>query len=71
MSILSGFLVVVVGIEAFVFASPPDLPTWGLAVAGVGFLKESRGSKRIGVFVLLGAGSLICAVGLLRAFHIF
>jgi hypothetical protein len=71
MSILFGLLAVVFGVGAFAFANPAGVPIFGLAFAAAGFLRESRGSKRMGVFILLGVGSLICAVGLLRAFHIF
>jgi hypothetical protein len=71
MSIFFGLLAVVFGIGAFAFANPAGVPVFGLAFAAAGFLRESRGSKRMAVFILLGAGSLICAVGLLRAFHIF
>jgi hypothetical protein len=70
MSIFFGLLALVFGVGTFVFANPAGVPIFGLAFAAAGFLRESRGSKRIGVFLLLGAGSLVCAVGLLRAFHI-
>ena len=71
MSIFFGLLAVVFGIGAFVFADPVGVPVFGLAFAAAGFLRESRGSKRMAVFVLLGAGSMICAVGVMRSFHIF
>jgi hypothetical protein len=71
MSIFFGLLAVVFGIGAFAFANPAGVPVFGLAFAAAGFLRESRGSKRMAVFILLGAGSLICAVGMLRAFHVF
>ena len=71
MSIFFGLLAVVFGIGAFAFANPAGVPVFGLAFAAAGFLRESRGSKRMAGFILLGAGSLICAVGLSRAFHIF
>ena len=71
MSIFFGLLAVVFGIGAFAFADPVGVPVFGLAFAAAGFLREFRGSKRMAVFVLLGAGSLICAVGVLRSFHIF
>jgi len=70
MSIFFGLLAVVFGIGAFAFADPVGVPVFGLAFAAAGFLRESRGSKRMAVFVLLGVGSLICAIGLLRSFHI-
>ena len=70
MSIFFGLLAVVFGIGAFAFANPAGVPVFGLAFAAAGFLRESRGSKRVAVFVLLGAGTLICAVGVLRSFHV-
>jgi hypothetical protein len=71
MSIFFGVLAVVFGVGAFAFADPVGVPVFGLAFAAAGFLRESRGSKRMAVFILLGAGTLICAVGLLRSFHVF
>ena len=71
MSIFFGLLAVVFGIGALVFADPVGVPVFGLAFAAAGFLRESRGSKRMAVFVLLGAGSMICVVGVMRSFHIF
>ena len=71
MSIFFGLLAVVFGVGAFAFANPAGVPIFGLAFAAAGFLREFRGSKRMVVFILLGAGSLICAVGVLRSFHIF
>jgi hypothetical protein len=60
----------VFGIGAFAFADPVGVPVFGLAFAAAGFLREFRGSKRLFVFILLGAGTLICAVGILRSFHL-
>jgi hypothetical protein len=71
MSIFYGVLAVVSGIGGFVFADPAGVPVFGLAFAAAGFMRESRGSRRAGVFALLGVGSLICVVGLLRSFHVF
>jgi hypothetical protein len=70
MSILFGFLAIALGVGTFAFADPAGVPVCGLAFAGAGFLRESRGRKRMPVFVMLGVGTLICTVGLLRAFHI-
>jgi hypothetical protein len=70
MSILFGVLAVVFGVGTFAFADPAGVPIFGLAFAAAGFLRESRARKRMPVFILLGAGTLICTVGLLRAFHI-
>jgi hypothetical protein len=71
MSILFGILAVVFGIGAFAFADPVGVPIFGLAFAAAGFLRESRGSERAAVLILLCMGTLICAVGLLRSFHLF
>ena len=86
MSILFGLLAVISGIAAFAFANPAGLPVFGLAFAAAGYLREyrgsqraavlgdfvkSRGPQRMPVYALLGVGSLICAVGVLRSFHIF
>jgi hypothetical protein len=70
MSIFSGLLAVAFGFGAFVFANPAGVPVFGLAFAAAGFLRESRGSKRMSVFVLLGAGTLICTLGTFRSFHL-
>jgi hypothetical protein len=70
MSICFGFLAALFGVGAFAFTNPAGVPVFGLAFAAAGFLRESRGSKRIAVFALLGAGACICAVGLLRSFQI-
>ena len=70
MSIFFGVLALVFGIGAFAFADPVGVPVFGLAFAEAGFLREFRGSKRLFVFILLGAGTLICAVGILRSFHL-
>jgi hypothetical protein len=70
MSIFFGILSVVFGVGAFAFANPAGVPIFGLAFAAAGFLRESRGGKQMLVFVLLGAGALICTVGLLHSFHI-
>lgn len=70
MSIFFGVLALVFGIGAFAFADPVGVPVFGLAFAAAGFLREVRGSKRMVVFILLGAGTLICAVGILRSFHL-
>jgi hypothetical protein len=67
MSIFFGLLAVVFGVGAFAFGNPAGVPIFGLAFAGAGFLRESRGKKRMAVFVLLGAGTLICIVGTLRS----
>ena len=71
MSIFFGLLAVVFGVGAFAFANPAGVPIFGLAFAAAGLLREFRGSKRMGIFILLGTGSLICAVSVLRSFHIF
>jgi hypothetical protein len=70
MSIFFGVLAVVFGIGTFAFVNPAGVPVFGLAFAAAGFLRESRGSKRMAVFILLGAGTLICAFGTLRSFHL-
>jgi hypothetical protein len=70
MSIFYGLLAVVFGIGAFAFANPAGVPVFGLLFAAAGFFREIRGTKRMIVFILLGAGSLICAVGVLRSFHL-
>jgi len=70
MSILFGVLALLFGIGAFAFMNPAGVPVFGLAFAATGFLRESRGSKRLAVFILLGAGTLVCAVGTLRSLHI-
>ena len=69
MSIFFGVLSVLSGLGAFAFASPAGVPVFGLAFAAAGSLREFRGRKRIAVFLLLGVGSLICAVGTLRSLH--
>jgi hypothetical protein len=71
MSVLFGVLAVVFGIGAFAFADPVGVPIFGLAFAAAGFLREPRESKRVAVMILIGAGTLICSVGLLRSFHLF
>jgi hypothetical protein len=71
MSIFFGLLAIVFGVGAFAFVNPAGVPILGLAFAAAGWLREFRGSKRVAVLILLGTGSLICAVGVLRSFHIF
>jgi hypothetical protein len=70
MSVFFGLLAVAFGVGTFAFADPAGVPIFGLAFAAAGFLRESRGGKRMAVFVLLGVGTLICAVGALRSFHL-
>jgi len=70
MSIFFGILTVAFGVGAFAFANPAGVPVFGLAFAAAGFLREFRSTKRMAVFVLLGAGTLICVVGTLRSFHL-
>ena len=70
MSILFGIVALVFGSGSFAFGNPAGVPVFGLAFAAAGFLRESRARKRTGVFVLLSAASLICAVGTLRSFEL-
>jgi hypothetical protein len=69
MSVFFGILAFVFGVGAFAFSNPVGVPVFGLAFAAAGFLRESRGGKRTAVYILLGTGTLICAVGVLRSFH--
>ncbi len=69
MSIFFGILAVLFGAGAFAFANPAGVPVFGLAFAAAGFLRESRGSKRLAVFILLGVGVLLCVIGTLRSLH--
>lgn len=70
MSIIFASLALLLGLGAFAFANPAGVPISGLAFAAAGFLRESRRNKRIAVFILLGVGALICALGTLRSFRL-
>jgi hypothetical protein len=51
---------VLLGAMSLGFLNPAGVPIIGLAFAAVGFLRESRESKRILVFLLLAVGVLLC-----------
>jgi hypothetical protein len=69
MSALFGIFAILLGVAAFMFTNPAGVPIFGLAFGAAGFLRESRGSKRAGIFILLSLGTLISSAGILRSFH--
>ena len=52
---------IIFGAGSFAFGNPAGMPVLGLAFAAAGFLRESRSSKRLFVFVLLAVGVVLCA----------
>jgi hypothetical protein len=68
-----GIVSVLLGAMSLGFQNPAGIPVIGLAFAAVGFLRESRESKRVGVFALLAVGAVLCGyatfISLGRAGH--
>ena len=60
MPLFDGVVSIVLGAMSLGFLNPAGVPVVGLAFAAVGFLRESRESKRIFVFVLLAVGAVLC-----------
>ena len=60
MPLFDGTVSVLLGALSLGFLNPAGVPVVGLAFAAVGFLRESRESMRIFVFVLLSVGALLC-----------
>ena len=58
--LFDGVVSIVLGSMSLGFLNPAGVPVVGLAFAAVGFLRESRESKRIFVFVLLAVGAVLC-----------
>jgi len=71
--LFDGVASVLLGAVSVGFLNPAGVPVIGLAFAAVGLLRESRGGKRILVFILLVAGATLCGyatfVSLGRAGH--
>jgi hypothetical protein len=60
MPLFDGIVSVLLGAMSLGFLNPAGLPVVGLAFVAVGFLLESRESRRIFVFVLLAVGAVLC-----------
>lgn len=48
------------GLMSLTFFNPAGVPVIGMAFAAVGFLRESRESKRSFALILLALGTLLC-----------
>jgi hypothetical protein len=55
-----GVVSILLGAMSLGFLNPAGVPVVGLAFAAVGFVRESRESKRIFVFILLAVGAALC-----------
>jgi hypothetical protein len=60
MPLFDGTVSVLLGAMSLGFLNPAGVPVVGLAFAAVGFLRESRESRRVFVFVLLAVGAVLC-----------
>ena len=60
MPLFDGVVSILLGAMSLGFLNPAGVPVVGLAFAAVGFLRESRESKRIFVFGLLALGAILC-----------
>lgn len=60
MPLFDGTVSVLLGAMSLGFLNPAGVPVVGLAFAAVGFLRESRESRCIFVFVLLTVGAVLC-----------
>ena len=60
MPLFDGVVSVLLGAMSLGFLNPAGVPVIGLAFAAAGFVRESRESKRIFVFILLAIGAALC-----------
>ena len=58
--LFDGIASILLGAMSLGFLNPAGVPVVGLAFAAVGFLRESRESRRVFVFILLAAGAALC-----------
>jgi hypothetical protein len=58
--LFDGVVSILLGVMSFGFLNPAGVPVVGLAFAGVGFVGESRQSKRSFIFILLAVGAVLC-----------
>jgi hypothetical protein len=71
--LFDGVVSILLGAMSLGFLNPAGVPVVGLAFAAVGFVRESRQSKRSFVFILLAVGAVLCGyatfISLSRAGH--
>jgi hypothetical protein len=58
--LFDGIVSTLLGAMSLGFLNPAGVPVIGLALAAVGFVGESRESKRIFVYILLAVGTALC-----------
>jgi hypothetical protein len=58
--LFDGVISILLGAMSLGFLNPAGVPVVGLAFAAVGFLGESRQSKRSFIFILLALGAALC-----------
>jgi hypothetical protein len=58
--LFDGVVSILLGVISLGFLNPAGVPVVGLAFAGVGFVGESRQSKRSFIFILLAVGAVLC-----------
>lgn len=58
--LFDGVASTLLGAMSLGFLNPAGVPIIGLAFAAVGFVRESRESKRVFVFIFLGVGAALC-----------
>jgi hypothetical protein len=61
--LLDGVVALLLGALSLAFLNPAGVPVIGLAFALIGFMRESRDSKRVFAFILLTLGAVLCAYG--------
>src|SRR5438552_10623714 len=55
-----GIVSILLGALSIGFLNPAGVPVIGLAFAAVGFVRESRETKRVLVFTVLAVGTALC-----------
>jgi hypothetical protein len=58
--LFDGVVSIFLGAMSLGFLNPAGVPVIGLAFAAVGFVRESRESKRSLIFILFAVGAVLC-----------